>query len=70
MLGRVESVRSNISALLGPLGPLLAGFLLESVSARATVAVFTVWMLALAVYGTLSPSIRKAPSLDELADLP
>ena len=70
MLGRVESVRSNISALLGPLGPLLAGFLLESVSARATVTVFTVWMLALAVYGTLSPSIRKAPSLDELADLP
>ncbi len=67
MLGRVESLRSNISALLGPL---LAGFLLESVSARSTVAVFTVWMLALAVYGTLSPSIRKAPSLDELADLP
>jgi Transmembrane secretion effector len=70
MLGRVESVRTNISALLGPLGPLLAGFLLESVSARVTVAVFTVWMLGLAVYGTLSPSIRKAPSLDELADLP
>jgi MFS family permease len=70
MLGRVESVRTSISLLAAPLGPLLAGFLLESVSARATVAVFTIWMLALAVYGTLSPSIRKAPSLDELADLP
>jgi hypothetical protein len=70
MLGRVESVRSNISALLGPPGPLLAGFLLESVSARATVAVFTTWMLALAVYGTFSPAIRSAPSLDDLADLP
>jgi hypothetical protein len=48
---------------------LLAGFLLEAVSARATVAVFAAWMLGLAVYGTLSPSIRKAPSLDELAEL-
>jgi predicted MFS family arabinose efflux permease len=69
MLGRVESVRSNISLLLAPLGPLAAGFLLESFSPRATVAVFTVWMLSLAVYGTVSPAIRTAPSLDELADL-
>ena len=69
MLGRVESVRSNISLLLAPLGPLAAGFLLESFSARATVAVFTVWMLSLAVYGTVSSAIRTAPSLDELADL-
>ena len=69
ILGRVESVRSNISALLGPLGPLVAGFLLESVSPRATVAVFTAWMLGLALYGTLSPSIRNAPSLDELDEL-
>ena len=68
ILGRVESVRSNISALLIPLGPLVAGFLLESISARTTVAVFTVWMLSLAVYGTLSPSIRNAPSLDELEE--
>jgi predicted MFS family arabinose efflux permease len=68
ILGRVESVRSNVSALLLPLGPLLAGFLLESISARATVAVFTAWMLGLAVYGTLSPSIRNAPSLDELEE--
>jgi len=69
ILGQVESVRSNISALLVPLGPLVAGFLLESISARATVAVFTAWMLGLALYGTLSPSIRNAPSLDELEEL-
>jgi MFS family permease len=69
MLGRVESVRTSISLLAAPLGPLLAGFLLEAVSARATVAVFAAWMLGLAVYGTLSPSIRNAPSLDELAEL-
>ncbi len=69
ILGRVESVRSNIALLLGSLGPLTAGFLLASVSARATVAVFTACGLLLAVWGTLSPSIRKAPSLAELDDL-
>jgi MFS family permease len=66
MLGRVESVRSNIALLVAPLGPLAAGFLLDSVSARSTVAVFTACGLVLAVWGTLSPSIRTAPSLDEL----
>jgi MFS family permease len=67
ILGRVESVRSNIALLVAALGPLAAGFLLASFSARATVAVFTTCGLALAVWGTLSPSIRKAPSLDELS---
>jgi predicted MFS family arabinose efflux permease len=66
MLGRVESVRSNIALLLGSFGPLAAGLLLETVSARETVAVFTACGLGLAVWGTLSPSIRKAPSLAEL----
>ncbi len=66
MLGRVESVRSNIALLLGSFGPLAAGLLLEAVSARETVAVFTACGLGLAVWGTLSPSIRKAPSLAEL----
>ncbi len=66
LLGRVESVRSTIALLIAPLGPLLAGFLLSAVSVRATIAFFTASGLALAVWGTLSPSIRKAPSLDEL----
>lgn len=66
MLGRVESVRSTIALLLGSFGPLAAGLLLEAVSARETVAVFTACGLGLAVWGTLSPSIRKAPSLAEL----
>ncbi|HEY8316468.1 MAG TPA: MFS transporter [Gaiellaceae bacterium] len=66
MLGRVESVRSNIALLLGSFGPLAAGLLLEMVSARETVVVFTACGLGLAVWGTLSPSIRKAPSLAEL----
>ena len=70
LLGRVESARSTISLLAAPLGPLVAGLLLASTSARATVAFFAVFTLTLALCGTLSPSIRRAPSLDELDALP
>lgn len=68
LLGRVESVRSNISLLVAPLGPLVAGLLLSSASARTTIAVFAGIGLLLALWGTLSQSIREAPSLDELED--
>ncbi len=66
LLGRAESVRSMISLLIAPLGPLIAGVLISTVSARATIAVFAVVGVVLAVWGTLSPSIRMAPSLDDL----
>jgi MFS family permease len=68
LLGRVESVRSTISLLIAPLGALAAGVLLDATSARATIAVFAAFGLALAVWGTASPSIRAAPSLEELDD--
>jgi hypothetical protein len=68
LLGRVESVRSTISLLIAPLGALVAGFLLDATSARATIAVFAAFGLALAEWGTASRSIRAAPSLDELDD--
>jgi hypothetical protein len=70
LLGRVESVRSTISLLIAPLGPLVAGVLLGAASERATIAVLAGFALVLAVWGTLSPSIRSAPSLDELSELP
>jgi hypothetical protein len=66
LLGRAESVRSMISLLIAPLGPLIAGVLISTVSARAAIAVFAVVGVVLAVWGTLSPSIRMAPSLDDL----
>jgi hypothetical protein len=66
LLGRSESVRSMISLLIAPLGPLTAGVLLGVVSARATVAVFAAFALVPALWGTLSPAIREAPSLAEL----
>ena len=69
LIGRVESVRSTIALLIAPLGPLVAGFLLSTVSLRTTGAVFTACGIVLALWGTLSPSIRNAPSLAELDEL-
>jgi MFS family permease len=66
VLGRAESVRSNIASLLYPLGPLVAGLLLSVTSPRLTVAAFVSWSAGLLVWGILNPAIRNAPSLDEL----
>ena len=65
-------VRPNVYVLTAGLLPTAlaipsASALLGAVSARATIAVFAGFALVLAVWGTLSPSIRAAPSLDELA---
>ena len=67
LLGRTEAARRTIALSIAPLSPLLAGVLLETTSERATIAVFASFGLALALWGTLSPSIRDAPSLDLLA---
>lgn len=70
LLGRVNSVVSTIALFFAPLGPLLAGLLLDQTSPRTTIAFFAACGLVLALWGTLSPSIREAPSLDELTELP
>lgn len=70
LLGRVGSVWTTIALLIAPLGPLVAGLLLGAISARATIAVFAAFGLALALWGTLSPAIRAAPSLDDLVGRP
>lgn len=66
LTGRVNSVARTIALCGAPLGPLGAGLLLSTVSGRTTVTVFAAVLLALALAATLSPSIRDAPSLDEL----
>ena len=66
LLGRVESVRSTISVLILPLAPLAAGLLIEDVSERAAVGLFTACAFALALWGTLSPAIRIVPRLESL----
>lgn len=69
LTGRVNSVARTIAVFGAPLGSLAAGFLLGSFSPRTTIAVFTVMIVLLTVFATLSPSIRNAPSLTELQPL-
>jgi MFS family permease len=69
LLGRVEAVRSSIALSIAPLGPLVAGLLLEAGSARETIAFFCAFNVVLLVWGFASPSIRRAPSLSDLATL-
>lgn len=69
LVGRVSSVARNVALLAMPLGPLVAGFLLGTVSSRQTISVFAAIALAVAIWSTFSPSIRKAPSLTELDEL-
>jgi predicted MFS family arabinose efflux permease len=66
LVGRVESVRTTISLVAGPLGPLGAGLLLQATNARTTVAVVAAGGLGLALWGTLSPSLRAAPTLADI----
>jgi hypothetical protein len=69
LLGRAESVWTIIALVIAPLGPLTAGVLLSAASPRVTIAVFAAVGVVLALWGTLSPSIRTAPSLDELQEV-
>ncbi|MGH3000555.1 MAG: MFS transporter, partial [Gaiellaceae bacterium] len=66
LIGRTTAAISSLTGGTAALGPLIAGFLLASVSARATIAVFAAFGVTMAIWGTLSPAIRAAPSLDEL----
>lgn len=66
LTGRVNSVARTIALCGAPFGPLGAGVLLSTVSGRTTVTVFAAVLLTLALAATFSPSIRDAPSLDEL----
>jgi MFS family permease len=66
LLGRVETVSSQIGLAIAPLGPLVAGLLLSSTSPRATVACFLVFSAALVVWGMLSPALKNAPDIRDL----
>jgi MFS family permease len=69
LTGRVNSVARTIALCGAPLGPLLAGLLLSTVSPRLTVAIFALLLLVPPVVGTATSAIRNAPSLEELDDL-
>jgi hypothetical protein len=70
LTGRVNSVARTIALCGAPFGPLAAGVMLGSLSARTTVAVFALLLASVATFASVSPSIRNAPSLDELQKLP
>ena len=66
LLGRVETVASQIGLAIAPLGPLVAGVLLSTTSPRVTVACFLVFSASLVVWGMLSPALRNAPDIRDL----
>jgi hypothetical protein len=70
LTGRVGGVARTIALCTAAFGPLSAGFLLHTFSARMAVVPYAALMLVLSIVGTLNPSIRNAPSLRELDDLP
>ena len=67
LVGRVNSVFSALVLAFAPIGPLLAGFLLDASTARVTIGVFAGGALLVAVVATSSPALRSA-RLDGLAE--
>jgi MFS family permease len=65
--GRVNSVARLLAQLGSPLGPLVAGLLLQSFSGRLTIGLIAAWFVLLGVWITASRPIRAAPTLDDLA---
>ncbi|MCC6961365.1 MAG: MFS transporter [Dehalococcoidia bacterium] len=66
LTARVTSAASNIAVMAMPLGPLVAGVLLEALSPRAAVLGFTAACMAAAIAGTLSRTIRTLPALEDV----
>jgi transmembrane secretion effector len=69
LIARVESAARSIGLVIAPLGPLVAGILLDSAPSRVAIGAFAVIGLTLAMSATLSPAIRAAPRIEELATL-
>jgi Transmembrane secretion effector len=59
--GRVNSVARALALVALPLGPVVAGVLLATFSARETVLFLLLWLVALAIVTTASRTIRGAP---------
>ena len=64
--GRVNSVARSLALLAFPLGPVAAGLLLASYSARTTAALLLAGFVILAIVTTVNRPIRGAPSFDEV----
>jgi MFS family permease len=56
--GRVTSAAIQMASLLGPVGPLAAGLLIEELGARQAALTYGLVVVALACAATLSPALR------------
>jgi ABC-type molybdate transport system permease subunit len=65
--GRVNSVARSLALVALPLGPVVAGLLLGSFSARETVLFLLLWLVALAIVTSASRTIRGAPDFQPAA---
>jgi MFS family permease len=70
LIGRVTSATTTIAIVMMPIGPLAAGFLLDAYSPRTTIALLAAGTFVIAIWATLSPSMRHAPTLDEVTAAP
>jgi len=68
LIARVPSAMGNVMVLVLPLGPLAAGFLIQSVSPRAAIGLFLGVLLVAAASGTFSRSTRDVPAPDDVAE--
>jgi Na+/melibiose symporter-like transporter len=69
LLGRVQSVDMLLSWGAIPLGSVVAGVILERLTATHAMLGFSAMMLAIAAIATLSPSLRRPPPFpDEAVD--
>ena len=64
VLGRAMAASTTLRAASAPLGPLLAGLLLEHTTPRTCIFVLAAPVVVAAVLGTLSPALRDLPSLE------
>ncbi|GAA1973215.1 MFS transporter [Kitasatospora viridis] len=68
--GRVLGSVGMVAFGAVPLGSLLGGLMLSRLGADTTVWVLTGWMLLMALIASVSPSVRRAPSLADTHPLP
>jgi Transmembrane secretion effector len=66
LVSRVDSVRTTIALVVAPFGPLAAGALLESLTARDAIGIFAAISLAAAACGTFTPAMRTATRIEDI----
>jgi hypothetical protein len=66
LVSRVVMVATTIVVAVMPLGPLVAGILLDHVDARLAIFLLTVGTMIAAVVGTLSRAVRELPPLSQV----